>query len=38
LSGAANAVQVKVLREKEQIRYTGSVAQDVESIAKKIRV
>jgi len=36
LNTESKAVQVKALREKEQVRYTGFVAQEVEEAAKKL--
>ena len=36
LSAEAKALQVKALKEKEQMRYTGFVAQEVERTAKKL--
>ncbi|KAA9035824.1 hypothetical protein FW778_19910 [Ginsengibacter hankyongi] len=36
LSAEAKAAQVKALSEKEQVRYTGFVAQEVEKTAKKL--
>ncbi|MEO8146414.1 MAG: T9SS type A sorting domain-containing protein [Bacteroidia bacterium] len=36
LSGAAKSIHEKALKEKEQITYTGFIAQDVEAAAKEL--